>query len=90
MGIDTGVDLDALIEVGRMAEDIVGHQLPGELIHAGSLDAFRRGSSPNSDHLMLPTRTESSSRERPSSPQKISKLCSPISGARREISQGEP
>jgi isopropylmalate/homocitrate/citramalate synthase len=41
-GIDTGVDLDALIEVGRMAEDIVGHQLPGELIHAGSLDAFRR------------------------------------------------
>ena len=42
MGIDTGVDLDRLIEVGRMAEDIVGHQLPGELIHAGSLDAFRR------------------------------------------------
>src|SRR5947208_16415987 len=42
MGIDTGVDLDALIEVGRMAEEIVGHQLPGELIHAGSLDAFRR------------------------------------------------
>ena len=42
MGIDTGVDLDKLIEVGRMAEDIVGHQLPGELIHAGSLDAFRR------------------------------------------------
>src|SRR5271163_3598888 len=42
MGISTGVDLDALIEVGRMAEEIVGHQLPGELIHAGSLDAFRR------------------------------------------------
>ena len=42
MGIETGVDLDALIEVGRMAEQIVGHQLPSELIHAGSLDAFRR------------------------------------------------
>jgi len=42
MGIDTGVDLDALIEVGRLAEAIVGHQLPSELIHAGSLDAFRR------------------------------------------------
>jgi isopropylmalate/homocitrate/citramalate synthase len=42
MGIDTGVDLDALIEVGRMAETIVGHVLPSELIHAGSLDAFRR------------------------------------------------
>jgi hydroxymethylglutaryl-CoA lyase len=42
MGIDSGVDLDALIEVGRMAEAIVGHQLPSELLHAGSLDAFRR------------------------------------------------
>ena len=42
LGINTGVDLDALIEVGRMAETIVGHPLPGELIHAGSLDAFRR------------------------------------------------
>jgi isopropylmalate/homocitrate/citramalate synthase len=42
MGIQTGVDLDALIEVGRLAEEIVGHQLPSELIHAGSLDAFRR------------------------------------------------
>jgi isopropylmalate/homocitrate/citramalate synthase len=42
MGIHTGVNLDSLIEVGRLAEDIVGHQLPSELIHAGSLDAFRR------------------------------------------------
>jgi isopropylmalate/homocitrate/citramalate synthase len=45
MGIDTGIDLDALIEVGRMAEGIVGHQLPSELIHAGSLDAFRRAAA---------------------------------------------
>lgn len=42
MGIKTGIDLDRLIEVGRMAEQIVGHTLPSELIHAGSLDAFRR------------------------------------------------
>jgi isopropylmalate/homocitrate/citramalate synthase len=42
MGISTGIDLDKLIEVGRMAEEIVGHVLPSELIHAGSLDAFRR------------------------------------------------
>jgi hydroxymethylglutaryl-CoA lyase len=46
MGIDTGVDLDALIEVGRMAEEIVGHQLPSKLTHAGSLDAFRRRAAP--------------------------------------------
>lgn len=42
MGISTGVNLDALIEVGRMAEEIVRHVLPSELIHAGSLNAFRR------------------------------------------------
>jgi isopropylmalate/homocitrate/citramalate synthase len=42
MGIHTGVDLDQLIEVGRMAEAIVGHVLPSELIHAGSLDLFRK------------------------------------------------
>ena len=41
LGIETGVNLDALIEVGQLAEDIVGHQLPGELIHASSLNAFR-------------------------------------------------
>ena len=42
MGIETGIDLDALIEVGRLAESIVGHPLPSELLRAGSLDAFRR------------------------------------------------
>ncbi|MGA2126721.1 MAG: hydroxymethylglutaryl-CoA lyase [Xanthobacteraceae bacterium] len=42
MGIRTGVDLDRLIEVGRMAEAIVDHVLPSALVHAGSLDAFRR------------------------------------------------
>jgi hypothetical protein len=25
-----------------MVEEIIGHPLPSELIHAGSLDAFRR------------------------------------------------
>ena len=42
MGVATGIDLDLLIEAGRMAEEIVGHQLPSELLHAGSLDRFRR------------------------------------------------
>jgi hydroxymethylglutaryl-CoA lyase len=42
MGIETGIDLDGLIEVGRLAESIVGHTLPSELLRAGSLDAFRR------------------------------------------------
>ncbi len=42
MGIETGIDLDALIECARMAEDIVGHQLPGKIMHGGSLSKFRR------------------------------------------------
>jgi isopropylmalate/homocitrate/citramalate synthase len=42
MGVATGIDLDALIEVGRLAERIVGHTLPSELLRAGSLGAFRR------------------------------------------------
>ena len=29
MGIDTGIDLDALIECAQLAEEIVGHPLPG-------------------------------------------------------------
>ncbi len=45
MGIDTGIDLNTLIEVGRMAESIVGHVLPSELVHAGSRDAFRRAAN---------------------------------------------
>jgi hydroxymethylglutaryl-CoA lyase len=42
MGIETGVDLEALIAVARLAEDIVGHPLPGSLMRGGSLDALRR------------------------------------------------
>ena len=42
MGVATGIDLDALIEAGRLAEAMVGHILPSELIRAGSLRAMRR------------------------------------------------
>lgn len=42
MGIDTGVDLEALIEAARLAEDIVGHELPGKLMRGGALSALRR------------------------------------------------
>ena len=45
MGIRTGIDLDALIECARMAEDIVGHPLPGKVMHAGSLTRFRQAAS---------------------------------------------
>lgn len=41
MGIETGVDLDRLVEVARLAEDIVGHPLGGRVMHAGTLTPLR-------------------------------------------------
>jgi hydroxymethylglutaryl-CoA lyase len=41
MGIETGIDLDTLIEVARLAEEIVGHPLPGSVKLGGSLKRFR-------------------------------------------------
>lgn len=35
MGIDTGVDLDRLIEAALLAEEIVGRRLPGQVMRAG-------------------------------------------------------
>jgi hydroxymethylglutaryl-CoA lyase len=40
-GIETGVDLDRLLEVAREAEDIVGHPLPGKVMRGGSLPRYR-------------------------------------------------
>lgn len=42
MGVETGLDLDKLLECARLAEDIVGHPLPGSLMTGGSLRAIRR------------------------------------------------
>ncbi len=35
MGVDTGVDLDAMIEAARLAEDLVGRALPSQVLRAG-------------------------------------------------------
>ncbi|WP_338666070.1 hypothetical protein VQH23_07925 [Pararoseomonas sp. SCSIO 73927] len=42
LGIGTGIDLDALIEAGHLAERIVGHRLPTALVRGGSPRGFRR------------------------------------------------
>jgi isopropylmalate/homocitrate/citramalate synthase len=42
MGIETGVDLDALLEAAQLAERIIGRPLPSNLLHGGSLARFRR------------------------------------------------
>jgi hydroxymethylglutaryl-CoA lyase len=41
IGIETGIDLDALIECARLAEDVVGHPLPGSVMKGGTLEKFR-------------------------------------------------
>jgi hydroxymethylglutaryl-CoA lyase len=45
MGIRTGIDLDALIECAKLAEDIVGHPLPGSVMKGGTLQRFRNPSA---------------------------------------------
>ncbi|MFY9839654.1 MAG: hydroxymethylglutaryl-CoA lyase [Xanthobacteraceae bacterium] len=44
LGIATGINLDALIECAKLAEDVVGHSLPGSVMKGGTLDRFRGGS----------------------------------------------
>jgi hydroxymethylglutaryl-CoA lyase len=41
MGIDTGIDLDKLIESALLAEEIVGHPLPGCVMKGGTLNRLR-------------------------------------------------
>jgi hydroxymethylglutaryl-CoA lyase len=41
MGIETGIDLEALLDCARLAEDVVGHPLPGSVMKGGSLERLR-------------------------------------------------
>ena len=41
MGVETGIDLDAMIEAGQLAERVVGHPLPGKLKSGGNLETYR-------------------------------------------------
>lgn len=42
IGVETGIDLERLLEVAHEAERIVGHPLPGKLLRGGALGAYRR------------------------------------------------
>ena len=42
LGIETGIELDALIECARLAEEVVGHPLPGSVMKGGTLKRFRK------------------------------------------------
>ncbi len=41
LGVETGVDIEALLESARLAEDIVGHPLPGSVKTGGALSSLR-------------------------------------------------
>ena len=45
LGIETGIDLDKLIEAARLAERIIGRPLTGKVMHSGALAAYRAGTA---------------------------------------------
>jgi hydroxymethylglutaryl-CoA lyase len=44
MGIATGIDLEALIDCARLAQRLVGRELPSAMLHAGPRDTLVRAS----------------------------------------------
>lgn len=45
LGIETGIDLEALIEAARLAERIIGRPLMGRCMHSGSLSRARQAAA---------------------------------------------
>lgn len=41
MGVATGIDIDRLVEASRMAEEMVGHVLPGKVMKGGTFTRFK-------------------------------------------------
>jgi hydroxymethylglutaryl-CoA lyase len=42
LGIETGIDLEKLIDAARLTEEIIGRTLPGKIMHSGPLSTFRK------------------------------------------------
>jgi hydroxymethylglutaryl-CoA lyase len=53
MGVETGIDLDALIGVSRRVQEVVGRALPGQIVKAGKWD--RRYPVPDGVSARLPS-----------------------------------
>jgi hydroxymethylglutaryl-CoA lyase len=45
LGIATGVNCEKVVEAALLAEEIVGHELPGKVSHGGTLAALRRAAA---------------------------------------------
>ena len=41
MGVETGIDLDALVEAAKLTEELVGHTLPGKVMKGGTLTRWK-------------------------------------------------
>ena len=52
MGVETGIDLDRLIETSRRVQEIIGRSLPGQIVKAGKSD--RRYPVPDGVSARLP------------------------------------
>jgi hydroxymethylglutaryl-CoA lyase len=52
MGVETGIDLDALVATSRRVQEIVGRTLPGQIVKAGKWD--RRYPAPDGVAARLP------------------------------------
>ncbi|MGH8429358.1 MAG: hydroxymethylglutaryl-CoA lyase, partial [Solimonas sp.] len=42
MGVETGLDIDHLIEVAKLAEEVVGRPLPGHVMRGGTLKSAKQ------------------------------------------------
>jgi hydroxymethylglutaryl-CoA lyase len=54
MGVETGIDLDALVDTARRVQEIIGRVLPGQIIKAGKWT--RRYPLPDGVAARLPAR----------------------------------
>ena len=59
MGVETGLDIDRLIEVAKLAEEVVGRPLPGHVMRGGTLRAAKQkaaaeGRGMNAETLACP------------------------------------
>ena len=55
LGIETGIELEKLIEAARLVETVIGRSLAGRIMHSGSLDGFRGKRAPDRPGAPQPT-----------------------------------
>ena len=59
LGIETGIDLPALVGAARLAETIVGHPLPSTIVRSGPPSSIERGAPDDATTTSMQTRNPS-------------------------------